>query len=92
MSQEMDRKAYLVFLEKSIEEIKNYYNKQRLALFLGAGISKDSGLPGWKTLIEEFKNDLGFCSGQGVKISIFPLPRYCVICQEITSKFLENFL
>ena len=51
-------KDYLKFLKTSLQKIKTYYENNKLALFLGAGISIDSGLPTWKEVIDSLKNDL----------------------------------
>jgi accessory colonization factor AcfC len=39
----------------NVSQIKNAINNDRLVVFAGAGVSKDSGIPLWSELIEDIK-------------------------------------
>lgn len=41
-----------------IKHIVDAMNQDKLIIFVGAGVSKNSGLPNWGELIEEFKDEL----------------------------------
>ena len=65
---------------KHIKEIRNAKEQSKLVVFVGAGISANSGLPSWEGLIKDFAEKLGydvrkdsdakehFCSDEYLKI------------------------
>ena len=42
----------------SINKIKEAQNQNKLVVFVGAGVSMNSEIPNWNSLIEVLKNDL----------------------------------
>lgn len=48
-----------VFLETSIKKIKEASENNKLVIFVGAGVSANSGIPTWGQLVEEFSKELG---------------------------------
>lgn len=44
--------------QNDVSLIKEAINNDRLVVFAGAGVSKDSGIPLWGELIDEVKNIL----------------------------------
>lgn len=55
---------YDSFLEESLEKIQGFHSNEQLALFIGAGASKESGLPDWAQLMGDIKKQLGITSEQ----------------------------
>ena len=60
---------------KHIEEIRNAKEQGKLVIFVGAGVSANSGLPSWKELVKAFAEKLcytnrkdHFCSDEFLKI------------------------
>ncbi|MED1607601.1 SIR2 family protein [Cytobacillus kochii] len=47
------------FLNTSIKKIKEASENNKLVVFVGAGVSANSGMPTWNELIKEFAKDLG---------------------------------
>jgi hypothetical protein len=47
-------------LKESLEKLAAQARNGSLVLFLGAGVSKGAGLPGWNTLLSQLASDLGF--------------------------------
>ncbi|MEQ8192837.1 MAG: SIR2 family protein, partial [Candidatus Eremiobacterota bacterium] len=47
------------FVLESIKKIQDAINKNKLVLFIGAGVSTNSGLPNWKELIDNFSESIG---------------------------------
>jgi hypothetical protein len=47
----------------SLERLRIQYDSDGLVLFLGAGVSKASGIPEWRELIDLMLNTLGFGPG-----------------------------
>lgn len=43
-----------------LQELIDAMNNERLIIFVGAGISQNSGMPGWNELMEPLKKELGF--------------------------------
>lgn len=48
-----------------VKKVIQAMNNDSLVLFVGAGISKDSGLPLWNELTKELKDDLNLTNGDG---------------------------
>ncbi len=48
------------FIKTSILKIKEASKNNKLIIFVGAGISANSGIPNWGSLIEEMAHDLGY--------------------------------
>lgn len=46
------------FLHECIREIQDAMQNNRLAVFVGSGVSVDSGLPTWQGIIEAFARGL----------------------------------
>ena len=44
----------MITQDELIQELREARERQRLVVFVGAGISKNSGLPSWNELIREF--------------------------------------
>ncbi|MCK9237725.1 MAG: SIR2 family protein [Thiopseudomonas sp.] len=55
---------YNSFLEESLEKIQGFHSNEQLALFVGAGASKESGLPDWSQLMEDVRNQLSVTDEQ----------------------------
>ncbi|QWH54351.1 SIR2 family protein [Bacillus mycoides] len=47
------------FVETSIKKIKEASNNNKLVIFVGAGVSANSGIPTWTELINELARELG---------------------------------
>ncbi|MFC7854654.1 hypothetical protein ACFUUX_18750, partial [Bacillus velezensis] len=47
------------FLDTSITKIQEASENNKLVVFVGAGVSANSGIPTWNELIKEFAQDLG---------------------------------
>ena len=44
----------------AIKEIQKAQEDDRLVVFVGAGVSKNSGVPAWWDLIKKFADELGY--------------------------------
>ena len=44
--------------EQCIELLAKELEKEKLIIFVGAGVSKNSGLPNWNELIKEYAKEL----------------------------------
>ncbi len=44
----------------AIKEIQKAQEDDRLVIFVGAGVSKNSGIPSWWELIKKFADELGY--------------------------------
>ncbi len=49
--------------------IKEAYNQNKLAIFVGSGVSKNSNLPDWGELIERLKKELGTDESDFLKVA-----------------------
>jgi len=47
------------FLNKFLHDVKNASENDKLALFVGSGVSRLSGMPSWYEVIEQFAKELG---------------------------------
>ena len=84
--------TYIKFLAEELE-------KEKLIIFVGAGVSKNSGLPDWNKLIREYARELGnekeyFDSDEMLEIpqeyfDKFGSPKYYEILDKIFSKSYE---
>lgn len=50
---------YKAFLNKFLSDIKQDSENDKLALFIGSGVSRNSGMPSWESVVSEFAKDLG---------------------------------
>ena len=48
----------MTFYEK-IEDLSMALNRKRLVIFVGAGVSKNSGLPTWGQMVQAFAKEIG---------------------------------
>ena len=77
-----------------INILKNSNDKNKLTIFVGAGVSKSSNLPSWGDLIEMFKSDLSINDNETDYLKIAQL--YYLSCgetvyyQKIKEFFPEN--
>ena len=55
----MERKQEI---EQIIKEIKIYQSKEKLAFFVGAGVSKMSNYPSWAELVLSMAEEIGYNS------------------------------
>lgn len=46
------------YLLESINKIREAYNNRKLVIFIGSGISVNSGLPSWENLIDSFASEI----------------------------------
>ena len=53
----------MIHIEKYIKDIQEAQRKGRLVLFVGAGVSANSGVPTWGSLINALKDDLSLING-----------------------------
>lgn len=67
----MTKTQYNSFLTKSLASLKIFHDNEQLSLFVGAGITMDSGLPNWSKLIEDFKKELDIKEKDYLKIAQF---------------------
>lgn len=51
--------AYKAFLNKFLFDIKQDSQNDKLSLFIGSGVSRNSGMPSWESVVNEFAKDLG---------------------------------
>lgn len=66
-------------LDEKIRYIKNAKDEDKLIIFVGAGISKNSNLPDWEQLIKVFVNKLNYPLNEGKKLSsdeYLKIPQY----------------
>lgn len=60
--------------EEKLDYINDAKKNNKLIIFVGAGVSMNSGLPSWKGLIQKFANDLGY---QGnIDADILKIPQF----------------
>lgn len=50
------------FTLTSVKNIQRAIENNNLIIFVGAGVSKNSGIPTWADVIEELANELGICA------------------------------
>lgn len=65
----MNKQQYNLFLNESIENIKNALDNRNLTIFAGSGVSVDSNLPLWSELIDDIKKALGTQERDFLKIA-----------------------
>ena len=56
----------------AIKEIQKAQEDDRLVIFVGAGVSKNSGVPAWWDLIKKFADELGYSRSDTCVGSIHP--------------------
>ena len=64
-----------------INILKNSNNKNKLTIFIGAGVSKSSNLPSWSDLIEMIKSELSINDSETDYLKIAQL--YYLSCGEV---------
>ena len=70
---------------EALNEIRNAKDNNRLVIFVGAGVSRNSGVPDWNELVELYADKIGYKCG-----AIDP----CLECDsisELCSKKTENY-
>ncbi|MBC1500679.1 hypothetical protein HB943_08685 [Listeria weihenstephanensis] len=60
--------------EEKLDYINDAKKNNKLIIFVGAGVSMNSGLPSWKGLIQEFANDLGYKGN--IDADILKIPQF----------------
>ncbi|ELC8392176.1 SIR2 family protein [Clostridium perfringens] len=66
-------------LDEKVRYLKNAIDDNKLIIFVGAGISKNSNLPDWEQLIKVFANKLKYPIKEGQKLSsdeFLKIPQY----------------
>lgn len=61
------------YLQNNLAQLKKAISQDRLVIFAGAGVSFDSGLPLWSTLIEKIKKNLDFETNENDPLKIAQL-------------------
>lgn len=69
------------FIHGCIERIQEAQRLNKLIVFIGSGVSINSGFPSWSDLIQEFAKDLG------IKVGNLSMEDYLVIPQKYYNKF-----
>jgi hypothetical protein len=81
-------------LNCDINILKESNNKNKLTIFVGAGVSKSSGLPSWEDLIKMIKSELSINDDETDYLKIAQLYYLScgeiVYCQKIKELFPEN--
>ena len=54
-------------IKKSIKEIKKYADQGKLVLFIGSGVSRNSGYPSWEGLVREFDKVISYSEDPSIK-------------------------
>ena len=74
----------------AIKEIQKAQEDDRLVIFVGAGVSKNSGVPSWYELIKKFADELGYsrCDTCRKKVIDCPKPN----CKDRYEYTQEEFL
>lgn len=63
------------FTQTSIKIIKKAMEKNRLVIWIGAGVSANSGYPSWQYLVKEFADDLGINSNDNSIETLLRIPQ-----------------
>ncbi|MGO5064096.1 MULTISPECIES: hypothetical protein [unclassified Clostridium] len=66
-------------LDEKIRYIKKAKDENRLVIFVGAGVSKNSDLPDWNELVKEFVNRLNYPISKDKELSsdeYLKIPQY----------------
>lgn len=64
------------FIKESKKIIQKSIENNKLIVFVGAGVSANSGYPLWSSLIEKFANSLGICSENLSGDDYLRIPQY----------------
>ena len=82
----------------NVASLKKAINNDRLVIFAGSGVSKDSGIPIWKELIEGIKNHLNELTEENDPLKIAQMlynekgeKEYNDIIRDILFKHLNNY-
>ena len=69
------------YINSSIQKLKDDVENNRLVIFVGAGVSANSGCPSWSTLIDTFAEGLGINSKDKIESTEYYLkiPQYYYI-------------
>lgn len=69
------------YINSSIQKLKDDIENNRLVIFVGAGVSANSGCPSWSTLIDKFAEGLGIDSKDKIESTEYYLkiPQYYYI-------------
>ena len=60
-----------------IEDMSLALNREKLVIFVGAGVSKNSGLPTWGQLVQEFAGKIGYpTNGRLATEEYIRIPQY----------------
>lgn len=81
---------------EQVEEIRNAKEQGKLVVFVGAGVSKNSGLPSWEGLIHAFAESLGYkpqriVSKTGKESNHFCSDEYLKIPQHVYNNRPEEY-
>ncbi len=63
------------FTQTSIKIIKKAMEQNRLVIWIGAGVSANSGYPSWQYLVKEFADDLGINSNDNSIETLLRIPQ-----------------
>lgn len=79
-----------MILTEQIKEIRKANENGKLVIFVGSGVSKNSGLPSWNDLIEKFAEELAYdkCESCMCKSEKCPIDK----CQQKTNFTQEEYL
>jgi SIR2-like domain len=64
------------FIKTSIRKIKEASDNNKLVLFVGAGVSANSGVPNWGQVIEKMAKDLGIVEVDNSLETYLKIPQY----------------
>lgn len=87
-------------VDKYIRIINEAREQGKLAIFVGAGVSANSGLPSWNKLVKEFANALGIIKDEFTQDELIKIPQYYYndksqkidYYQVIENKFNKSYL
>jgi hypothetical protein len=64
------------FIKESKKIIRKAMNNNKLVIFVGAGVSANSGLPSWKDLVNEFRKGIGLKENELSDDDYLKIPQY----------------
>lgn len=74
----------------AIKEIQKAQEDDRLVIFVGAGVSKNSGVPSWYELIKKFADELGYSRCDTCQKKVADCPK--MVCKDRYEYTQEEFL
>ena len=64
------------FIKESKKIIRKAMNNNKLVIFVGSGVSANSGLPSWEDLVEEFRKGIGIKENDLSDDDFLKIPQY----------------